>query len=137
MLKQIARLRFCLVLLSGILLFCSSAVAMEVLSKQDNRRDNRGDRHYYRDGRWYRHDSSGHEIAVTVLGNGAFVESLPPQHTTIVVQGAQYYHDDRYYYRQHPNGGYVVVPAPAQINYNNRGARGDNSRNEVNRGQNH
>ena len=101
------------------------------------RGDNRGDRHYYRDGRWYQRDSAGHEFVVAALAIGAIIDSLPPSHSIVVVENTPYYHDDNYYYRQHPNGGYVVVPAPAQINYNNRGARGDNSRNEVNRGQNH
>ena len=150
MLKQIARLRVGLVLLLGILLFSSGALAMEVINRGDNRGDNRGysrgdnggERHYYRDGRWYKHDSRGNEISVDVLGIGVRVESLPPQHTTIVVGGASYYHDDRYYYRQAPNGGYTVVSAPVivqpqpQGNYDKRGDRGGNSRNEGNRDQN-
>jgi hypothetical protein len=154
MLKQIARLRVGLVLLLGILLFCSGAFAMadrSVLnrgnnrrdSQGDNRRDSREDRHYYRNGRWYKHDSRGNEIAVAILTIGALIESLPPRHTTVVVQGAPYYHDDSYYYRQHPNGGYVVVSPPvivqpqSQSNYDNRGERGSNLHNEENRGENH
>jgi hypothetical protein len=167
MLKQIARLKAGLVLLLGILLFCSGAFAMDVINKGDNRNNNRGynsndnrgynsndnrqERHYYRDGRWYKHDSRGNEVAVTVLTNGALVESLPPQHTTIVVENTRYYHDDRYYYRQEPNGGYVVVSQPvivqrqyqnnydtrSQGNYNTQGERGSNSYNQGNRGENH
>jgi hypothetical protein len=104
---------------------------------------NHGDRHYYRDGRWYRHDSRGNEISVDVLVTGALIESLPPQHTTVVIQGASYYHDDRYYYRQAPNGGYTVVSPPVIVNpqskSNNdkRGEKGSNLYNEDNRGENH
>jgi hypothetical protein len=124
---------------------------MEMRSRQDNRRDNRQDnrrdsreeRHYYRDGRWYKHDSRGNEIIVGVLGIGVLIESLPPRHTTVVVQNTQYYHDDRYYYRPAPNGGYVVVQPPVivqpryQSNYDNRGDRGDNSHYEGDRRENH
>ena len=76
--------------------------------------DRGGDRNYYREGRWYRHDSSGVEIAVAALALGAYVESLPPQYTTVVVQGAPYYYDGNTYYTQYANGGYVVVQPPAQ-----------------------
>ena len=161
MLKQIARLRVGLVLLLGVILFCSGAFAMgdrRVLNsgnnrrdnKGDNRRDNRGDnrrdsreeRHYYRNGRWYKHDSRGNEIAVTVLAIGAFIDALPPGHTTVVIQGAPYYHDDKHYYRQHPNGGYVVVAPPVIVqprshsNDDTRGERDNDSHNEENRGGN-
>jgi hypothetical protein len=108
----------------------------------DNRGYNREDRHYYRDGRWYKHDSMGHEIAVAVLAIGALVESLPPQRTTVVVQGTPYYHDDRYYYRQAPNGGYMVVSTPVIVqpqsrsNYSGRQEKGDNH-NQGNRGDFH
>ncbi len=111
-------------------------------NKGYNRVDNRGDRHYYRDGRWYKHDSRGNEIAVAVLAIGALIESLPPQHTTVVVQGAPYYHDDNHYYRQAPHGGYVVVPAPvivqpqSQSNNDERGEKGG-KHNEGNRGKDH
>ena len=81
-------------------------------SGADNRGYDRGDRHYYRDGRWYKHDAQGNEIAVDALAVGAFIEVLPPQHTTVVIQGAPYYHDDRYYYRQTLKGGYTVVSPP-------------------------
>ena len=136
MLKQIARLRVGLVFILGILLFCSSAFAMASL-----RVTNSGDRHYYRDGRWYKHDSRGNEIAVSVLAPGVLIEALPPQHTTVVIQGSSYYHDSNYYYKQAPRGGYVVVAPPiiveprSQINDNGRGDRGDNSHNEGNRDQ--
>ena len=85
-----------------------------------------GDRHYYRDGNWYRHDSRGREVVVTTLNPGVYIEALPPQHETIVIQGASYYHDSNYYYKQAPRGGYVVVAPPA----NDRGDRGDNGRHE-------
>jgi hypothetical protein len=99
----------------------------------------REDRHYYRDGRWYRHDARGNEIVVDVLANGAFIESLPPQHTIVVIQGTSYYHDDRYYYRQAPNGGYAVVAPPVivqsqpQNNHGKREERGSNPHNENSR----
>ena len=108
-------------------------------NRRDNRNDNREERHYYRNGRWYKHDSRGNEIAVAVLTIGTLIEALPPQHTIIVVENNQYYHDDRYYYRQAPNGGYVVVSQPVivqtqhQNNYDNRGDRGGNSYNQENR----
>jgi len=98
-------------------------------NRGDNRRDNGEERHYYRDGRWYKHDSRGNEISVSELVIGALVDSLPPRHTTVVVQNTQYYHDDRYYYREAPNGGYVVVTQPvivqprSQGNYNHQGGR--------------
>ncbi len=79
------------------------------------REDNRGDRHYYRDGRWYRRSSSGTDIIVSSLVIGAFIDSLPPSHTIVEAEGTSYYHDDRYYYKQRPEGGYVVVPAPVII----------------------
>lgn len=116
----------------------------------ENRRyirgDNRGDRHYYRDGRWYRHSSSGVDILVSALFIGALIEALPPSHTTVVVEGASYYHDDRHYYRQRPEGGYVVVPAPKKVQNKSqsnkdkkdeRGDRGGNRNNEENRGESH
>ena len=128
MLKQIVRLRVGLVVLLGGLLVCSSASAMGNDYGGRNRRDNRGDnggdnrgvstnygngeRHYYRDGNWYRRDSTGRDIAVAALAIGALIDSLPPKHEVIVVDGNQYYHDDRYYYRQEPHGAYVVVAPP-------------------------
>jgi hypothetical protein len=128
MLKQIVRWRVGLMLLLGIPLFCSSVFAMAQDYGRDNRRDNkendrrdnrgndrkdsRGERHYYRDGRWYKHDSLGHEIAVTALAIGALMESLPPQHTTVIVQNTPYYYDNTRYYQQLPDGTLVVVPPP-------------------------
>ncbi|MDD5194693.1 MAG: hypothetical protein PHQ96_03330 [Candidatus Omnitrophica bacterium] len=104
-------------------------------NREYDREYDREYRHYYREGRWYRHDSLGHDIAVAVLAIGALIESLPPQHKTVVVQGTPYYHDERYYYRQAPNGGYVVVPPPAiaqprsKGNYDHREDRGANRHN--------
>ena len=105
-----------------------------------SRGDNRGERHYYRDGRWYRRDVSGLEFVVSALAIGAFIESLPPSHTTVIVEGSPYYHDDRYYYRQSPHGGYVVVPEPviqhqSESNRDERGKKDDNRHNEGNRGE--
>ena len=154
MIKQISQLRVYLVLILGVLFFCSGAFAMvdrRELNRGDNGRGNSRDhrmdrmeeRHYYRDGRWYKHDSRGHEIAVDFLSNGELIESLPPQHTTIVIQGASYYHDDRYYYKQAPRGGYAVVSPPVMVqpqsqNYHDeRGGKGGNGHNEERRGENH
>jgi hypothetical protein len=106
------------------------------------REEYRGDRHYYRDGRWYKHDSRGNEVAVADLVIGAIAESLPPQHTTVVIQGNSYYHDGNHYYKQAPSGGYMVVAPPviaqpqSQSNDNGHGERGD-KQNEGNRDQNH
>ena len=123
MLKHIARLRIGLVFLLGILLFCSGAFAMGDrrdinrgnngrYDRGDNRGDNGGDRHYYRDGRWYKHDSSGNEVAVRDIYVGARVESLPPQHTTIVIQGEPYHYDNSHYYKELPDRSFVVVQPP-------------------------
>ncbi len=120
MLKQIVRLRAGLVLILGILLFCSGAFAMGQRYERGNGRDNRGDngmnrneeRHFYRDGRWYKHDSRGNDIVVDTIYVGARVESLPPQHTTIVIQGDPYYYDNARYYKQLPDGNFVVVKPP-------------------------
>ena len=105
------------------------------------RGDNRGERHYYRDGRWYRRSLSGLDIVVSALVIGALIEALPPSHTTVEVEGTPYYHDDRYYYRQRPEGGYVVVPEPVKVqprsksNNDERQERGGNRNNEGNRGE--
>ena len=120
MLKKIGRLKVGLVLLMGALLFCSSAFAMAQDygrdnrrdDRNDNRRDNRGERHYYRDGRWYKHASTGQDIVVAALAVGALVESLPPQHTTVVVQNNPYIYDNEHYFRQLPDGTFVVVEPP-------------------------
>ena len=120
MLKQIVRLRVVLVLLLGVVLFCSGAFAMGNDYGRRDSRDNRGDnrnyhgegRHYYRDGKWYKHDQSGRDITVADIIIGAIAESIPPQHQTIVIQNTPYYYDDHHYYRQIPQGGYVVVEPP-------------------------
>ena len=123
MLKQIVRLRVVLVLLLGIILFCSGAFAMGDTyggrHRGDNRRDNRGDnrgsmeeRHYYRDGRWYRHDPSGHDVTVADIVIGAIAESIPPQHQTIVIQNTPYYYDNSHYYQRRPDNTYIVVQPP-------------------------
>ena len=108
MLKQVVRLRVGLVVLLGILLFYSGAVA----NGNNYGGPNRGERHYYRDGRWYKHDNRGHEVSVADIVVGAIAVFLPPQHQTIVIQNTQYYHDGSHYYREAPGGGYVVVDPP-------------------------
>ncbi len=131
MLKHIVRLRVGLVLLLGILLFCSDAFAMgndyrdrgnnRGNNRGDNRGDNRnyngGERHYYRDGRWYKHDQRGNEVSVADIVIGAIAEALPPQHQTVVIQNTQYYYDNSHYYRPIPQGGYVVVAPPRRQGY--------------------
>jgi hypothetical protein len=120
MLKHIARLRVGLVLLLGILLFCSSAFAMQPLNSRDNRRDNnrenrrdsRVERHYYRDGRWYKHDQRGNEVSVADIVIGAIAEALPPQHQTVVIQNTPYYYDNSHYYQRRPDNTYIVVAPP-------------------------
>ena len=118
MLKHIMRLRVALVLLFGSLLFCSAVFAMgnDYRNRGDNRGDSRnysnGERHYYRDGRWYRRDSRGNEVSVADIVLGAIADSLPPQHETVIIQNTPYYYDHSHYYRQIPQGGYVVVEPP-------------------------
>jgi hypothetical protein len=138
MLKQI---RIGLVIFLGILILSSSAFAMvdrTVISREGNRVE---ERHYYRDGRWYRHDARGNEIFVSDIAPGVYIEALPPQYTTVVIEGTSYYHDSSHYYRPGPRGGYVVVAPPVTVrprtqnNDNNRPDRGDNSRNGENRDQ--
>ena len=115
MLKQIIRLRIVLVLFLGILSLCSGSFAMgdhRDIDRGDNRNYSGGERHYYRDGRWYKHDSRGNEVSVADIVVGAIAEALPPQHQTVVVQNTQYYYDNSHYYRPIPQGGYVVVEPP-------------------------
>lgn len=81
-------------------------------SRIDYRGSNRGDRYYYHDGEWYKPVWFGFGIAVAALAIGAIIDSLPPRHTTVVVEGTPYYYGDNHYYRQAPNGGYVVVQPP-------------------------
>ncbi|MBF0494243.1 MAG: hypothetical protein HQL28_03830 [Candidatus Omnitrophica bacterium] len=87
-------------------------------SQEDNTDHDRGnssaERHYYRDGKWYRHDTAGGEIYVSDIPVGAIAEVLPPEHTTIVIQDTPYYYDNVHYYKQLPGGGYVVVDAPSR-----------------------
>ena len=152
MIKQIARLRGVFAFLLGILLLYSGAFAMEVLpnrgddrrdNREDNRRDSREERHYYRNGNWHKRDSRGNEINVTVLSIGAIVRSLPPRHTTVVVEGARYYRDDRHYFRRRPEGGYVVVREPVRVqpwsdsNRDEGRERNDDRNDERNWGENH
>ena len=133
MLKQIIRLRVSLVLLLGALLFCSIAFAQDSYTSKTTTTNNNGDvttkttttdnsgnvtsqstvvKHYYRDGRWYRRDTTGNETSVLDVVVGALVGALPPQSTTVVYQDTPYYYDNRHYYKQLPNGDYVVVEAP-------------------------
>ena len=78
----------------------------------EQRSNNREGRYHYRDGRWYGQGWFGWEFAVSALAIGAMVESLPPNHTIIVVGDTSYYYDNSRYYRQLPDGAYVVVQSP-------------------------
>jgi len=126
MLKQVLRFRVVLVSLLTLTLFSPGAFARgddrgdnrgydRGGNRGDNRGYNRGDRHYYRDGKWYKHGWFGFDILVSVLAIGAFIDALPPRHTTVVVAGTPYYYGDNRYYRQAPNGGYVVVSPPMLV----------------------
>ena len=116
MLKQSVVFRVGLVLLLGSLLLCSGAFAMgdnrAINDRRYNRGDNGGERHYYRDGRWYKHDSRGNEVSVADIVIGAIAESLPPQHETVVIQNNEYYHDGSHYYQRRPDNTYIVVEPP-------------------------
>ena len=119
MLKQFVQLRVSLVVLLGIILLCSGAFAMgdrRDINRGNNGRDNRGDnreeRHYYRDGRWYKHDSRGNEVSVADIVIGAIAEALPPQHQTVIIQNTPYYYDNSHYYQRRPDNTYIVVAPP-------------------------
>ena len=113
-------LRVSLVILLGALLLCSSAFAMGDRyggrhrgdDRRDDRRGSMEERHYYRDGRWYRRDSSGHDVTVTDIVLGAIAESIPPRHETIVIQNTPYYYDNSHYYQRRPDNTYIVVAPP-------------------------
>jgi len=118
MLKQSLRCKIITGVLLGAPLFCSGAFAQgnDYGKSRDDHADHqksRGEeRHYYRDGRWYKHDEHGKEVSVADLFVGAIAEALPPQHKTVVVENTSYYYDNAHYYRQRPEGGYVVVAEP-------------------------
>lgn len=126
MVKQLSRFKTVVVMLLTLVLFCPGVFAREddrggnrggnrVDNRNDNRGYNGGDRHYYRDGNYYKRGWFGLGAVVAALAVGAYLESLPPKHTVVVVQGNKYYHDDRYYYRQLPDGGYAVVATPVIV----------------------
>ncbi|MBF0484367.1 MAG: hypothetical protein HQL25_06635 [Candidatus Omnitrophica bacterium] len=79
---------------------------------EDRWSHNRQDRYHYRDGRWFRRGWFGWEFVVSTLVIGALVESLPPNHTTIIIDNTPYYYDNVVYYRQLPDGAYIVVQPP-------------------------
>jgi hypothetical protein len=122
MVRQALRFR---VVVASILML--ALVAPSAFARGDERRGGRGDdrgysrvesrgeHHYYRDGRWYRHGWFGFGIVVSALAIGALIDSLPPRHTTVVVENTPYYYDNTYYYRPLPQGGYVVVPPPPVV----------------------
>ncbi|MBF0479147.1 MAG: hypothetical protein HQL26_06655 [Candidatus Omnitrophica bacterium] len=84
------------------------------ISRENNRQYNHGERYHYREGRWYKRGWFGWEFAVSGLVIGALVESLPPRHTTVVVDNDSYYYDKNVYYQQLPDGSYIVVQPPVQ-----------------------
>ena len=110
MFKYCLRFRVFLIILLILTLFSPA-----VFARGDDRGQDRGHSHYYRDNRWFERGWFGFGFVVSALAIVALIESLPPRHTTIVVEGTPYYHDDRYYYRQLPQGGYVVVPEPVIV----------------------
>ena len=119
MLKQAAWLKVSLVLFLGSLFLCSGALANGNSYGGPNRGDNRGynrndngERHYYRDGRWYKRDSRGNEVSVADIVVGAIAEALPPQHQTVVIQNTPYYYDNSHYYQRRSDNTYVVVEPP-------------------------
>ncbi len=97
MIKQTLRFKPALVLILGLSVLCSGVFAQA-----------EGNRYHYRDGHWY---GQG-EVVVSSIGVGSVVESLPPEHTTIVVEKTPYYYDNTRYYSESPDGTYVVVTAP-------------------------
>jgi hypothetical protein len=124
MLKQMLRFKVILAMLLMLVLLCPAAFARGN-DRGDSRGNDRGGRssrgydrghsHYYRDGKWFERGWFGWGFVVSALAVGAFIDALPPRHTTVVVEGTPYYHDDTYYYRQVPEGGYVVVSAPVMV----------------------
>ena len=140
MLEQTSKLRNILVLVVGLSMLTSGALAQGDRNRTDRGSTTRGDirgnmrkdirsdtkevrrdsyrsnhrvsQYHYRDGRWYGRGWFGWEFVVSALAIGAFVEALPPHHTTIVVESVPYYYDDVVYYQQQSDGGYVVVAAP-------------------------
>ena len=135
MLKQTSRCRWVLSLVVGLSLLCSGAYAQGDRNRTDRGSSTRGDprgnmrkddhkdnrdvhqndsrsRYHYRDGRWYSRGWFGWEFAVSALAIGAFVESLPPSRSVVIVDNNTYYYDNTRYYRQLPDGAYVVVQAP-------------------------
>lgn len=116
--KLIPRLRACIIIVLILVLSCPAAFARGNTRGHhpgDSKRVDRGSSHYYRDGRWYRHGWFGFDVVVAALAIGAFIDFLPPRHTTVTVEGVPYFHDDRYYYRPVLEGGYVVVPPPVIV----------------------
>ncbi|MFH0753365.1 MAG: DUF6515 family protein [Candidatus Omnitrophota bacterium] len=140
MLRQSLKFKPVLACVLGLSLACSGALAKghddqggrKEDKRAESRRDIRGDSHgndrgvqrgksewghhenryHYRDGRWYSRGWFGWEFFVPALAIGAFVEALPPRHTTVIVENTTYYYDDTRYYRQLPDGVYVVVQSP-------------------------
>ena len=110
MFRKILRFRAAVVIFLILAVCCSDAFAWG-----GGRDGGHGDRHYYRDGRWYRHGWLGFDIAVSALAIGALIDSLPPRYETVVVGNAPYYYYGNNYYRPYPYGGYVVVPPPPMV----------------------
>ncbi|MBF0532931.1 MAG: hypothetical protein HQL23_07545 [Candidatus Omnitrophica bacterium] len=132
MFKQRLKFKAAWALVLGLSLLCSSAYAqrndrrddrrndrqennqrdMQAHNQRNNQQYHRGERYHYRDGRWYKRGWFGWEFAASVVSIGALIESLPPNHSTIVVQDTPYYYDGQRYYQQLPDGIYVVVQPP-------------------------
>jgi hypothetical protein len=65
--------------------------------------------YYYSGGHWWIGDTM-----VAGLEMGAVVEDLPPQYTTVYINGANYFYDGTYYYQSCPTGYMVVQPGESQ-----------------------
>ncbi len=119
MLKSVRRILACCCVLILVFssLFLSGCLwgSGREYSRADNREYNKGDRCYFRDGRWYRRNAFGFRVAVLALDVGALIDPLPPVCSSFIAEGTTYYYDGRYYYKQAAQGGYVVVPEPMNI----------------------
>src|SRR5665213_2045877 len=63
----------------------------------DRRYEHRGYR--YHDGGWW---FGGAVVSALIVGS--IIESLPPRHDVVIINGYRYYYDGQYYYQDTPNG---------------------------------
>jgi len=127
--------------LSGVILVCSCTFALHRERRENNAGEERRERydreeykgrnagehnkerpkedakhyrHYYRDGKWWYRNEAGNWV-LSGLVAGAVVDGLPPDTTSVTVQGQGYYYDGTNYYSQLPDGTYVVSEPPQQL----------------------